>query len=100
MKTILYFILGFAFFIILLPACKQPYFPPVAKSNLGYLVVDGIIINGEDSTVINLSRTRNLTDSNYTISFETSALVNIVGTNYDVYALKEQGSGRYVTDHL
>jgi len=80
--------------------CKQPYFPPVAKSNLGYLVVDGIIISGQDSTVITLSRTRNLTDSNYAINSETGAVVNIVGTNYDVYALKEQGSGRYVTDHL
>jgi hypothetical protein len=82
-------------------ACRQPYLPPVAKADLGYLVVDGIIIDGQDSTIINLSRTQNITDSTYRVSNpEPGAVVSVVGANGDSYNLTEQSSGRYVTDQL
>src|SRR5580704_2286044 len=83
-----------------LVCCKQAYLPPVAKSNLGYLVVDGIIISGQDSTVISLSRTQNIADTIYTINPEPGALVSVIGQNGESFPLAEQTSGRYVTDHL
>jgi Domain of unknown function (DUF4249) len=82
-------------------ACRQPYFPPIAKTNLGYLVVDGTIISGQDSTVINLSRTQNINDSIYfSNNPETGATVSVVGASGDSYNLFEQSAGRYVTDQL
>jgi hypothetical protein len=81
--------------------CRQPYNPPNIKSNLGYLVVDGTIISGQDSTIINLSRTQNLYDSIYFINNpETGATVSVVGANGDSYNLFEQSAGIYVTDQL
>jgi hypothetical protein len=93
-------VLGCVLFVLICPACKQPYLPPVAKSNLGYLVVDGIIINGQDSTIITLSRTENITDTVYVPIPETGALVTVVGQSNDSYVLNEQPGGRYVTDQL
>ncbi|HLY70936.1 MAG TPA: DUF4249 domain-containing protein [Puia sp.] len=87
--------------LIFVFSCRQPYVPPIAKANLGYLVVDGTIIGGEDSTIINLSRTQNINDS---ISFvnnpETGAMVSVVGANGDLYNLLEQNPGQYVSDQL
>lgn len=80
--------------------CRQLYNPPVAKTNLGYLVVDGTIISGNDSTIINLSRTQNITDSSYVLNPETGAVVSVVGASGDVYGLSEQSNGRYVTSQL
>jgi hypothetical protein len=100
MKINKYPIWYFVLLIIFWSGCKQQYFPPVAKSNLGYLVVDGIILNGQDSTVFKLSRTKNLTDSTYTQTPETGAQVSVVGQNSEIYPLVEQGNGRYAIDQL
>jgi hypothetical protein len=82
-------------------ACIQKYIPPNIKGDNSYLVVDGPIINGQDSTVINLSRAQSINDSSsYYIIPETGAVINVVGENGDSYLLTEQGSGRYATDHL
>jgi hypothetical protein len=94
-NIILFFVLIIGF------SCRQPYLPPIKKADLGYLVVDGIIINGQDSTIINLSRTQNVNDSIYLIhNPETGAAVSVVGANGDSYNLNEQSAGRYVTDQL
>jgi hypothetical protein len=44
-------------------ACKKPYNPAVVSSPNHYLVVEGVINNGNDITVINLSQTVNLGES-------------------------------------
>src|ERR1700683_2223983 len=80
--------------------CRQLYNPPVTRANLGYLVVDGIIINGEDSTIINLSRTQNITDSNSVPNPETGARISILGQNGETYGLTELTPGKYVTPAL
>jgi hypothetical protein len=48
--------------IVFFISCKEKYFPPVTSENLNYLVVDGTLINGPDSTFIRLSRTKTLDD--------------------------------------
>jgi hypothetical protein len=81
--------------------CKQEYLPSgIAKANLSYLVVDGIILNGQDTTVINLSRTQNLTDSTYTQKPEAGALVSIIGQNSEEYDLTNNGNGHYSINQL
>ncbi len=92
------------FFILVminLFCCTQPYNPPNIKGNYNYLVVDGIVINGPTQTVINLSRSQNINDSSYyTLIPETGAIINVVGSLGDTYALQEQGAGAYVADSL
>lgn len=80
--------------------CRQRYFPSVAKSNLNYLSVDGIILNGPDTTTITLSRTQNLTDSDYVFAGETGAQVSVIGENAEIYPLTETGNGKYIAPGL
>jgi hypothetical protein len=80
--------------------CKQVYVPPNIKGGAGYLVVDGTILNGQDSTVINLSRTQNITDSNFIPLPEPGATISIKGSNGDTYLLINESGGKYVIDQL
>jgi hypothetical protein len=80
--------------------CRQTYTPAGTGSIKNYLVVDGIIVDGQDSSIINLSRSQNLSDSAFTLNPETGAKLSVVGTAGDTYNLSEQSSGRYVTDQL
>jgi hypothetical protein len=100
MKTIVLCVINFEILSAGLSGCKQPYFPSVSRSNLGFLVVDGIILNGPDTTTFNLSRTQNLTDSVYVPQPETGALVTIIGSNADTYTLQEVGNGKYIIPSL
>jgi hypothetical protein len=82
--------------------CRQPYNPPALAGGFHYLVVDGTIISGNDSTIINLSRTQNVTDSIYNFSSvaETGAVVSVVGASGDSYLLTEQNPGTYEASQL
>ncbi|SRR5579871_8891 len=99
MKTRILVLLAFAFFLMTISRCKQLYNPPALEANLGYLVVDGAIIAG-DSTIINLSRTQNLTDSTYINNPETGAQVSIIGQNAESYNLIEENRGKYVVANI
>lgn len=93
----LYFLLKCGLLIVFFNSCTQSFIPPSQiKSNIDCLVVDGTIISGQDSTIINLSRTQNLNDSIYKFPPETGAQVSVLGENGDIYALTEQNSGKYV----
>jgi len=78
--------------------CKQVYNPPAIRQNPGFLVVDGSLHVGHDSTVIKLSRTRNL-DSLSPVP-ELLAQVAVIGSSAQTFLLSEQSDGRYVTDQL
>jgi hypothetical protein len=79
--------------------CKEVYNPPLVKNNPFLLVVDGIIISGNDSTLLTLSRTKSLTDSNPSIK-ELGANVLVVGESGVTYSFRELGKGKYATDQL
>jgi len=101
MKTNFTFLIPICLVLFLtLLRCRQPYNPSIAPSNLGYLVVDGIIINGQDSTIINLSRTENISDSNFVPQPEFGAHVTIIGLQGETYPLIEQTGGRYTSPQL
>jgi hypothetical protein len=84
-------------YIILLAvivSCKKPYDPPIVSSDNHYLVVEGVINSGNDSTFIKLSRTVKLSENvstqvvaNYTVVVEAEH-----GGNY---VLQSEGNGTY-----
>jgi hypothetical protein len=79
--------------------CKEVYKPPATQNNPYILVVDGIILSGNDSTVITLSRTRSLTDQTPSVK-ETGAKVSVIGATGVEYPLIEEGNGSYSINQL
>src|SRR6516162_5529928 len=79
--------------VIYLTGCKQPYAPPAIRSNPGWLVVDGFINTGPDSTIITLSRTRNL--DSVVADPELNANLTLLGALSESYSFTALGNGRY-----
>jgi Domain of unknown function (DUF4249) len=80
--------------LIFMSACKQAYQPSIAAANSNYMVVEGVINTGPDSTIIKLSRTVNLsgkTSSNP----ELNAQVTVENDQNASYPLQEIGNGKY-----
>jgi len=77
-----------------LSTCKKPYNPPAITANYNYLVVEGLI-NINDSTFINLSRTVSIASVS-TTKPELKAIITIESNQGASYALKEVGKGLYV----
>ena len=80
--------------VIINIACRKAYNPQVVSDDNHYLVVEGVINSGNDSTVVSLSRTVKLTESvgtqavtNYTVAVE--------GEQGGNYVLQSQGNGKY-----
>jgi len=93
-KGILYIIL-----VMTICSCKKPYNPPAIAASASYLVVAGVINAGPDSTIINLSRTVNLS-SKVTVNPELNATVVIQSDQNAVYPLYETSNGNYVAAGL
>jgi hypothetical protein len=83
----------FVVFLLLCTNCRKPYQPTITAVNLNYLVVEGTINSGSDSTFITLSRTA-LLDST-TIKSETGATVTVESDKNDIYPLVEVKPGIY-----
>lgn len=75
-------------------ACRKPYNPPAIASPGSYLVVEGQIDAGSDSTVILLSRTVSLS-SKTVINPVSGAVVSVEGDENTTYPLLQTGPGRY-----
>jgi Domain of unknown function (DUF4249) len=82
----------------LLIGCKQRYEAPAKLPDTGYLVIEGVVHNGNDTTIIKLSRTTKL--NNRTVQSEKGALIEIHGKDNSVYMLTEKAAGEYRADHL
>ncbi len=77
-----------------LAACKTSFTPDQAPTVTNYLVVEGVINTGNDSTFIKLSRTVNLGVGS-PLKNELKAQVSVEDNSGGVFALKELGSGSY-----
>jgi len=75
--------------------CKKPYNPPAIASPGNYLVVEGVINAGADSTIITLSRTVNIS-SKVTVNPELHAMVAVQSDKNVSYPLTETTKGNYV----
>jgi hypothetical protein len=76
--------------------CAKPYNPAVVAGNNNYLVVEGNINTGTDSTTIKLSRTTNIA-SGITSLPEPNATVMIQDNQNQSYSLKSNGDGSYTS---
>jgi len=79
--------------------CKKPYDPPAIASSGSYLVVEGAINAGADSTIITLSRTVNLSSA-VTANPVLNAVVSVQSDQNAVYPLTETTNGNYVAAGL
>ena len=80
--------------IIITVSCRKPYSPQIIAADNGYLVVEGLINSGQDSTFIKLSRTVKLS-SKSTLRPERYALVTIESDQGNTYTLQEDSNGLY-----
>jgi hypothetical protein len=75
-------------------SCKKPFNPVILSTSNNYLVVEGIINSGSDSTFIKLSRTVKLSGKT-SASPELNAIVTVEGDQNTSYPLTETGRGNY-----
>lgn len=86
--------IGLVFFCFSGMACKKPYLPPVINTSNSFLVVEGVINTGNDSTFIHLSRTVPLSSTLKSIP-ETGSVVTIITDAGTTYPVMEKGNGDY-----
>lgn len=82
-----------------LAACKEKFALPESVENKNYLVVEGFIDSGNDSTFIKLSRTVTPGDT-AVIKTEPGAGIKIEGENGDLFYLNEIRPGVYAAPPL
>ncbi|HEY2580604.1 MAG TPA: DUF4249 domain-containing protein [Mucilaginibacter sp.] len=87
------------FAIVVVTGCKKPYDPTVVSSPNSYLVVEGVINSGSDSTIIKLSRTVKLSDK-VTSSRVLGALVTVESDQNSSFPLTEIENGDYISPGL
>lgn len=96
MKRNKYYLL---FAMLALIACREEYLPPAITATNNFLVVEGIINSGNDSTIFKLSRTKNLSDTTFDIP-ELFAGVTIESKTGVNYLLASRGNGIYSSGPL
>nr|WP_294789880.1 DUF4249 domain-containing protein [uncultured Mucilaginibacter sp.] len=81
----------FVFVVVLVVAamlysCKEKYLPELKETNVNYLVVEGLINTGTDSTIYTLTRTYKL-DGKAVVAPERGAIVQVESDGGNVYPL-------------
>ncbi len=79
--------------------CRKPYNPPAITGNGSYLVVEGVINSGADSTTIKLSRTVNVSSAT-AVNPVLNASISVVSDQGATFPLTETTNGNYVTGGL
>lgn len=77
-------------------ACREPYVPPASSTTASYLVVEGVINPGSDSTIIKLSNTVSLTAGTTAKPVVGATVVIQNNQNSTVWPLVGDGHGNYV----
>lgn len=77
-------------------SCKKPYNPPLSAAPDSYLVIEGVINPGSDTTIIKLSKTVGV-DSKITVNPELGAFVTIEDNQGNTWPLNGDGTGRYLS---
>lgn len=79
--------------------CKKPYNPKIVNAPNNYLVVEGVINNGSDSTIVRLSKTVNIS-GNVSTSGVSNCTVSVEAEGGAAYTLNPQGNGLYALPSL
>ncbi|MBS1523570.1 MAG: DUF4249 domain-containing protein [Bacteroidetes bacterium] len=80
-------------------SCRKPYDPPAIVATNSYLVVEGVINAGPDSTFIKLSRTVQISNK-VVANPETGASLTVEGDQNISYPLTEISKGNYASAGL
>ncbi|AYL98513.1 DUF4249 domain-containing protein [Mucilaginibacter celer] len=83
----------------ILSTCKKPYNPGVITAPNSYFVVEGMINNGNDSTIVKLSKTVNISSSVKTNGVD-NCTVQVEAEGGSTILLTPQGNGYYVAPRL
>src|SRR4051812_40950300 len=81
--------------IVAAPGCRKPYAPGQLLTPGTYLVVEGVIDPGTDSTIIKLSNTVRLSDPT-SQAVETNARLTVENEAGASYSLAEFKAGQYL----
>ena len=84
--------------MMLMGACKDKYMPHINQPAAGFLVVEGYINSGNDSTFIYLSRSSGL--DSIQVFPEPAAQVEVQSEQGGSYPLTEQPGGKYAVGPL
>jgi hypothetical protein len=87
-------------FLLAIWGCKKPYTPTAISSTPKYLIVEGVINAGSDSTYIKLSRTVSLSADSSVSDPERDAIVIVQSNANDSYPLTEIVPGTYAVPGL
>jgi len=93
-----YYILFVPVFLLFI-GCRENYDPPVNSLPNSFLVVEGVLNVGSDSTTIHLTRTFGL-DQHATVKAENNAHLNVEGKDNTTSLLFGAGNGNYVSANL
>jgi hypothetical protein len=80
--------------LLVVACCIEPYQVSSVLTDYNYLVIDGFLVSGNDSTIIKLSRTTTLSNSIKDLT-ESNALVQIEDEAGKTYTLNEKSKGTY-----
>src|ERR1700761_2116624 len=83
---------------IIISSCKKPYNPPAVKNPNSYLVVEGIINSGGDSTIIKISRTININQTG--VDSVSDATVTVEDNQNGSVSLVQKSKGIYFSPKL
>ncbi|MFD0795167.1 DUF4249 domain-containing protein [Mucilaginibacter litoreus] len=86
--------IGLLMMCVLYVSCRKSFDPTVQTQAKSYLVVEGLINTGNDSTIIKLSRTVNVNDT-MQVKTEAGATINVIDETGNTYRLVEVSAGRY-----
>lgn len=87
-------VIGVVTLLFLIYSCVEPFSPPEVNDDQGYLVVDGFLNVGSDTSRIELSHTQN-TNATLAVTKESRAKVVVEQENGETYPFVEKGSGSY-----
>jgi len=85
--------------LLIFGSCRKPYDPPATSATNSYLVVEGVINAGPDSTFIKLSRTVKISDK-VVANAESGAVLTVEGDQNISYPLTEINKGNYASQGL
>ncbi|GAB2777062.1 hypothetical protein GCM10027275_20040 [Rhabdobacter roseus] len=88
-------LLGLVGIFFFLESCIDPFSPPEITSARQYLVVDGFLDVGSDTSWIRLSRTQNILDTDQPTQ-ENGAQVRVQGDRGSTFPFAQVGGGRYM----
>lgn len=83
-----------AFLLFILNGCIEPFSPPEVNEDQGYLVIDGFLNVGSDTSRIELSHTQNAS-ATQPAATESMAKIAVEEENGQTYDFIEKGNGSY-----